>query len=66
MSIGCAPAIWRVCFRYEAGKRTQPNRKEKIMQFFAHTNYFDFGPACKAAHQAWLEETTGSIEFEAS
>lgn len=36
------------------------------MQFFAHTNYFNFGPACEAAHQAWLEETTDDIEFEAN
>ena len=36
------------------------------MQFFAHNNYFNFGPACEAAHQAWLEETTGDVEFEAS
>ena len=36
------------------------------MQFFAHTNYFNFGPACEAAHQAWLEETTNDIEFEAN
>ena len=36
------------------------------MQFFAHTNYFNFGPACEAAHQAWIEETTGDVEFEAN
>ena len=65
MSIGCIPAIWRVCFRYEAGKRTQPNRKEKIMQFFAHNNYFDFGAAAQAAHEAYIADQTGDVVFEA-
>ena len=35
------------------------------MQFFAHTNYFNFGPAAEAAHEAYIEDMTGDVNFEA-
>ena len=36
------------------------------MQFFAHTNYFDFGAAAQAAHDAYVQDESGELEFEAN
>ena len=35
------------------------------MQFFAHNNWFDYGPAAEAAHDAYVQDMTGELDFEA-
>ena len=35
------------------------------MQFFAHDNWFDFGAAAQAAHDAYIADQTGDVVFEA-
>ena len=32
------------------------------MQFFAHTNWFDFGAAAQAAHDAYVQDESGELE----